>query len=247
MFFWRRVAPQIPEDGLKPTATPGYTRNFRDLNDMVSQGKSFSGYERNALFLNRKGNGFAEVGGLLGVDFDDDARAVAVVDWDRDGDLDLWVTNRTAPRVRLLRNNQPSANSFRGDPTDRQRQDDQPGCHRCTAHPVEIVGATDQTDPDGSRRRRIPGSIECLDSFWFGAGDRRSESQRHVAGRWHRNFHPVSKPVRVIRSRKMKGGPASHLWRHPRLCRRSPRRPGKNPPIRAWVVFGSPIRCLFRS
>ncbi len=111
MFFWRRVAPQIPEDGLKPTATPGYTRNFRDLNDKVSRGKSFSGYERNALFLNRKGNGFAEIGGLLGADFEDDARAVAVVDWDRDGDLDLWVTNRTAPRVRLLRNNQPSANS----------------------------------------------------------------------------------------------------------------------------------------
>ncbi len=111
MFFWRRVAPQIPEDGLKPTATPGYTRNFRDLNDKVSRGKSFSGYERNALFLNLEGNGFAEVGGLLGADFEDDARAVAVVDWDRDGDLDLWVTNRTAPRVRLLRNNQPSANS----------------------------------------------------------------------------------------------------------------------------------------
>jgi tetratricopeptide (TPR) repeat protein/peroxiredoxin len=111
MFFWRRVAPQIREDGLKTTATPGYTRNLRDLNDKISRGKSFSGYERNPLFLNQKGNGFAEVGGLLGADFEDDARAVAVMDWDRDGDLDLWVTNRTAPRVRLLRNNQPSANS----------------------------------------------------------------------------------------------------------------------------------------
>ena len=106
MFFWRRVAPQIPEEGLKQTATPGYLRNFRDLNDQVSRGKSFSGYERNALFFNRKGKGFAEVGGILGVDFDDDARAVATVDWDRDGDLDLWVANRTAPQVRLLRNNQ---------------------------------------------------------------------------------------------------------------------------------------------
>ena len=111
MFFWRRVAPQIPEDGLKPTATPSYARSFRDLNDKLSRGKSFSGYERNVLFLNRNGNGFTEVGGLLGVDFADDARAVASVDWDRDGDLDLWVTNRTAPQVRLLRNNQPSTSS----------------------------------------------------------------------------------------------------------------------------------------
>jgi len=112
MFFWRRVAPQIPEDGLKPTATPGYTRRFREINRKVSQGKSFSGYERNSLFLNLNGNGFANVGGLYGVDFNDDARAVASVDWDRDGDLDMWVTNRTAPQVRLLRNNQPSTNSF---------------------------------------------------------------------------------------------------------------------------------------
>jgi tetratricopeptide (TPR) repeat protein len=111
MFFWRRVAPQIPEEGLKPTATPGYMRNFRDLNDQVSRGKSFSGYERNALFFNRKGKGFAEVGGILGVDFEDDARAIATVDWDRDGDLDLWVANRTAPQVRLLRNNQASTHS----------------------------------------------------------------------------------------------------------------------------------------
>ena len=108
MFFWRRVAPQVPEEGLKPTATPGYTRNFRDLNRLVSQGKSFSGYERNPFFLNLKGHGFADIGGLVGIDYDDDARAVAVQDWDRDGDLDLWVTNRTAPQVRLLQNNQPA-------------------------------------------------------------------------------------------------------------------------------------------
>ena len=65
MFFWRRVAPQIPEEGLKPTATPGYTRNFRDLNDLVSRGKSFSGYERNPFYLNLKGRGFSETAALL--------------------------------------------------------------------------------------------------------------------------------------------------------------------------------------
>lgn len=108
MFFWQRVALQSPEDDLKPTATPGYSRNFRELNDLLSSGKSFSGRERNPLFLNLKGEGFAEVGGLLGVDFDDDARAVATMDWDGDGDLDLWVTNRNAPQIRLLRNNHPA-------------------------------------------------------------------------------------------------------------------------------------------
>ncbi len=110
MFFWRRVAPQIPEEGVQQTATPGYMRNFRDLNDQVARGKSFSGYERNALFLNRKGDGFADVGAILGVDYDDDARAVATVDWDRDGNLDMWVANRTAPQLRLLRNGHDEGN-----------------------------------------------------------------------------------------------------------------------------------------
>lgn len=112
MFFWRQVVSQTPEEGLKPTATPGYSRNFRDLNEKVSQGKSFSGYERNPFFLNREGVGFSEIGGLLGVNYDDDSRAVATVDWDRDGDLDVWVTNRNAPQVRLLKNNFPNDRDF---------------------------------------------------------------------------------------------------------------------------------------
>ena len=45
----------------------------------------------------------------MSLDHDSDSRAVAVVDWDQDGDLDLWYTNRTTPRVRYLQNNQPSS------------------------------------------------------------------------------------------------------------------------------------------
>ena len=32
------------------------------------------------------------------------AVGVALTDWDFDGRVDIWVTNRTAPRVRLLHN-----------------------------------------------------------------------------------------------------------------------------------------------
>jgi tetratricopeptide (TPR) repeat protein len=112
MFFWRRVAPQSPDEHLKPTATPGYARNFREINRQLAEGKSFSGYESNSLFLNLQGSGFADVAGLCGVDFLDDARAVATTDWDLDGRLDLWITNRTAPRLRLLRNNHPIPHAF---------------------------------------------------------------------------------------------------------------------------------------
>ncbi len=35
----------------------------------------------------------------------DDGRAVAVTDWDGDGDLDLWLRNRSGPQLRLMVNN----------------------------------------------------------------------------------------------------------------------------------------------
>lgn len=48
----------------------------------------------------------------VGLDFLQDGRAVALVDWDHDGKLDLWITNRDAPRVRFIRNTMPTANRF---------------------------------------------------------------------------------------------------------------------------------------
>ncbi len=83
-----------------------YMRGWESLGAMIAQGRSFSGHERNCAFLNT-GSGdrrFADVSGALGLDHDDDGRAVIPADWDGDGDLDLWLANRTGPRLRFLRN-----------------------------------------------------------------------------------------------------------------------------------------------
>ncbi len=80
---------------------------------MINAGRSFSGQERNCIFLNpgasqaARGR-FADVSSATGLDFDDDARALSPVDWDHDGDLDLWISNRNAPRLRFLRNDTPT-------------------------------------------------------------------------------------------------------------------------------------------
>lgn len=79
------------------------------LDTLMDQGVSLSGHERNCAFLNVPLPGsetrrFVTASAALGLDFDDDARATAAVDWDRDGDLDFWITNRTAPMLRLVRN-----------------------------------------------------------------------------------------------------------------------------------------------
>ena len=82
------------------------------LHTLVREGRSFSGHERNCCFLNLDGSKFADVSAISGFDFPDDGRAVAQCDWDFDGDVDLWITNRSGPQVRFLRNDLASPNHF---------------------------------------------------------------------------------------------------------------------------------------
>ena len=75
---------------------------------MMKGGRSFSANERNCCFLNMgaapaAAGRFANISAVSGLDYPDDGRAVALVDWDQDGDLDMWISNRNAPRLRLMR------------------------------------------------------------------------------------------------------------------------------------------------
>lgn len=92
--------------------TSQYRRHLARMSQMIRDGASLSGQERNCVFLNTRDEKFATVSAVSGLDFADDARAPALVDWDFDGDLDLWVANRTAPMVRLLRNDNRSGNHW---------------------------------------------------------------------------------------------------------------------------------------
>lgn len=90
-----------------------YRKSLTHLNRLLNEGASLSGHERNCAFLNvPESDTFANVSAVTGFDFADDARGMAVSDWDSDGDLDVWVSNRTAPRVRFLRNELTSDNHF---------------------------------------------------------------------------------------------------------------------------------------
>ncbi len=80
-------------------------QNQHRLYQFIREGKSFSGHERNCCFLNLGNGRYANISATSGLDFADDARGLALTDWDRDGDLDLWITNRSGPRLRYLQNN----------------------------------------------------------------------------------------------------------------------------------------------
>ena len=59
-------------------------------------GASLSGHERDHLFLSRGGVEFTDIAGISGLDDPADGRAFGLIDYDRDGWLDLFVVNSYA-------------------------------------------------------------------------------------------------------------------------------------------------------
>jgi len=71
---------------------------------MFSEGFSFSGYERDVLFL-RDGAKYLDISGASGLDALSDARAGVFADFDNDGDLDVFLTTIQGEAHELFRNN----------------------------------------------------------------------------------------------------------------------------------------------
>ena len=95
--------------GEEPEPGSTYLDAFGELAQRIRTGASFSGRERNCAFLNLGGESFADASAALGLDLAQDSRGIALCDWDHDGDIDLWMTNRTAPRLQFMRNENAAA------------------------------------------------------------------------------------------------------------------------------------------
>jgi tetratricopeptide (TPR) repeat protein/peroxiredoxin len=156
------------ETALDPTKS--YLDAWEQLAKMIHEGRSFSGHERKCVFLNTRGPRFADVSAATSLDLDDDGRGLAICDWDHDGDLDLWMTNRTGPRVRMLRNDTAAGNHFLalrlvGD-VDRR-------CNR------DAVGARVEVHLSGGPAKRLIQTVYAGDGFlsqstkwlYFGLGE----------------------------------------------------------------------------
>ena len=88
------------------------TEHHTRLMRLLRSGRSLSGHERNCSFLNTGDGRFATVSQISGFDFPDDGRGLGLVDWDCDGDIDIWTTNRSAPQIRLLDNRTSNGKSL---------------------------------------------------------------------------------------------------------------------------------------
>ena len=69
----------------------------------VFRSNALSGGERNRLFMRQDGN-YKDLSLVSGVDFREDGRGFALLDYDRDGWLDLGITSPNFPRFRIAKN-----------------------------------------------------------------------------------------------------------------------------------------------
>ena len=148
--------------------------------DLLRKGRSWSGHERNSVFLNC-GHGspaFASISGISGLDYSDDGRGLALVDWDHDGDLDMWLYNRSGPRLRLMRNDLPTEHSFvafklQGTTTNR-----------------DAVGARLEIHLQRPSKRKLIQTVYAGDTFvsqsskWLHFGLGSKADIRHISVRW---------------------------------------------------------------
>ena len=170
-----------PVDGAAKDPSQSYLDSWGELAGLIRKGRSFSGKERNCCFLNLRNGSFADVSSVTGLDHIDDGRTVAFSDWDGDGDLDLWLANRTGPRLRFMRNDLGTGKDFaafrlQGDPAR--------GCSRdAIGARVEITLGSATTD---RRIRTLYAGDGYLSqsSKWIHIGLAEGDSIAQVHVRW---------------------------------------------------------------
>jgi tetratricopeptide (TPR) repeat protein/peroxiredoxin len=100
-FFWRQLVANSPSNA---TPSPKYEQGWNAINELIRSDGTWSGRERNVLYLNNQDGTFSDVSGACGLDLPDDSRSFALADLDQDGRLEVVLKNRNGPQVRILRN-----------------------------------------------------------------------------------------------------------------------------------------------
>jgi len=184
---------------------------------------------------------FSNIAAVSGLDFLDDGRGLAVVDWDQDGDLDLWMTSRIAPQLRFLRNDVPAENHFLA--------------LRLVGHPSnrDAIGArVELTVRQGTPRLRVK-TLRAGEGFlsqsskWLHFGLGRSAAIDRVVVRWPHGQREVFTGLQPDRRyRLVEGTGTAEPWSTPKgPLRLKPGRPSLPPmpsSVHDWLVAPYPLR-----
>ena len=100
-FFWRQVVSNSPQEA-KPNHE--YEQGWNAINELIRSDRTWSGFERNVLYLNHGNCTFSDVSAVVGLDCLEDSRTFALADFDHDGRLEMVLKNRNAPQLRFFKN-----------------------------------------------------------------------------------------------------------------------------------------------
>ena len=100
-FFWRETVARSPD---QPRPSHDYEQGWSGINELIRSDSSWSGYERNVFYANNGDGTFCDISGVVGLDFVEDGRSFALCDFDLDGRQEVFLKNRNAPQLRLLKN-----------------------------------------------------------------------------------------------------------------------------------------------
>jgi len=112
-FFWRQVIANSPDQA---GSAHDYEQGWNAINELIRSDGSWSGYERNVFYANNGDGTFSDVSAAIGLDYIEDGRSFALSDFDHDGRLEIFLKNRNAPQVRIVKNvlqDLPPSISFR--------------------------------------------------------------------------------------------------------------------------------------
>jgi tetratricopeptide (TPR) repeat protein/thiol-disulfide isomerase/thioredoxin len=171
-FFWRQVVANSP-DRARPAHD--YEQGWSAINELIRADGTWSGFERNVFYANNRDGTFSDVSGAVGLDFIEDGRAFALADFDQDGRQEVFLKNRNAPQLRLLKNvmeNLPPSIAFR---------------LRGTKSNRDAIGAMITLETESGRQTRLlqAGSgflSQHSKEIFFGLGDVRGPIQASI--RW---------------------------------------------------------------
>ena len=112
-FFWRQVVANSP-NGARPSQD--YEQGWNAINELIRADYTWSGYERNVFYANNRDGTFSDVSSAVDLDYLEDGRSFALADFDHDGRQEVFLKNRNAPQLRVLKNvtdDLPPSISFR--------------------------------------------------------------------------------------------------------------------------------------
>ena len=164
-FFWRQVVASSPDDARAlPRIRAGMERDQRTHPFR----RHLERLRAQCLLRKQRDGTFSDVSGVVGLDFVEDGRSFALADFDHDGRLEVFLKNRNAPQLRLLKNvaeDLPPSIAFRLQGTksnrdaigasDRRSRPDQDGKRACFRPDPVFFRSTAKISSSGLERRKV--------------------------------------------------------------------------------------------